>query len=75
MSNYRGITLGSVIAKLFAVILEQRIASWAEEHAVNAGTWVCVGESLMSSSLCMHTTAQQYGHYKAYLPSSDASRG
>ena len=36
MSNYRGITVGSVIAKLFAMILEQRIASWAEEHAVKA---------------------------------------
>ena len=34
--NYRGITVGSVIAKLFAMILEQRIASWAEEHAVKA---------------------------------------
>ena len=36
MSNYRGITVGSVIAKLFAMILEQRIATWAEEHAVKA---------------------------------------
>ncbi len=36
MSNYRGITIGFVIAKLFAMILEQRIASWAEEHAVKA---------------------------------------
>jgi hypothetical protein len=36
MSKYRGITIGSVIAKLFAMILEQRIASWAEEHAVKA---------------------------------------
>ena len=36
MSNYRGITVGCVIAKLFAMIFEQRIASWAEEHAVKA---------------------------------------
>ena len=36
MSNYRGITVGSVIAKLFAMILEQRIASWAEDHAAKA---------------------------------------
>ena len=36
MSNYRGITVGSVIAKLFAMMLEQRIASRAEEHAVKA---------------------------------------
>ena len=36
MGNYRGITVGSVVAKLFAMILGQRIASWAEEHAVKA---------------------------------------
>ncbi len=36
MSNYRGITIGSVIAKLLAMILEQRLASWAEKHAVKA---------------------------------------
>ena len=38
MGNYSGITAGSVVAKLFAMILEQRIASWAahEEHAVKA---------------------------------------
>ncbi len=36
MGNYRGITVGSVVAQLFAMILEQRIASWAEEHAVKA---------------------------------------
>ena len=36
MSNYRGIIVGSVIAKLFAMILEQRMVSWAEDHAVKA---------------------------------------
>ena len=36
MSNYRGITVGFVTAKLFAMTPEQRIASWAEEHAVKA---------------------------------------
>ena len=36
MSNYRGITVGSVIAKLFAMILEQRLSAWAESHAVKA---------------------------------------
>ena len=30
----RGITVTSVIAKLLAIVLEQRVASWAEEHAV-----------------------------------------
>ena len=28
--------MGSVVAKLLAMTLEQRIASWAEEHAVKA---------------------------------------
>ena len=36
VSNYGGITSGSVVPKLFANILEQRIATWAEEHAVKA---------------------------------------
>ena len=38
MSNYRGITVGPVFAmiKLFAVIIERRLASWAEEHGVKA---------------------------------------
>ena len=36
MNNYRGITVGFVIAKLFAMILEQRTAPWADEHAVKA---------------------------------------
>ena len=34
MSNRRGITVGSVTAKLFAIIVEQRTASWTKEHAV-----------------------------------------
>ena len=36
MSNYRGISVNSVIAKLFAMILEQRIAKWADERGVKA---------------------------------------
>ena len=34
MSNYRGITVGSMIAELFAVMSQQRIASQAEHHPV-----------------------------------------
>ena len=34
MSNYRGITAGSVIAKLFAMILDHRIAVWAEDEGI-----------------------------------------
>ncbi len=36
MSYYRGITVGSVIAKLFAMILDHRIAVWAEEEGIKA---------------------------------------
>ena len=36
MSNYRGITVGSVIAKLFAMILDHRIAVWAEDEGIKA---------------------------------------
>ncbi len=36
MSNYRGITVGPVFAELSAMIIERRLASWAEEHRVKA---------------------------------------
>ena len=36
MSNYTGITLDSVFATLFAMILEHRLSAWAESHAVKA---------------------------------------
>ena len=36
MSNHRGITVGSVIAKLFAMILDHTIAVWAEDEGVKA---------------------------------------
>ena len=36
MRNYRGITVGPVFANLFAMIIERRLALWAEEHAIKA---------------------------------------
>ena len=36
MSKYQGITVGSVIAKLFAMILNHRIAVWAEDEGIKA---------------------------------------
>ena len=36
MSNFRGIAVGPVFAKLFAMIIEYRLAAWAEEHGVKA---------------------------------------
>ena len=35
-SNYRGITVTSVLAKLFAMILETRLSTWAEGHNLRA---------------------------------------
>ena len=36
MSKHRDITVGSVIAKLFAMILDHRIAVWAEDEGIKA---------------------------------------
>ena len=36
MSNYRGITVGSVIANLFAMMLDHRVAVWAEHEGIKA---------------------------------------
>ena len=36
MSNYQGISVGSVFAKLFAMILDHRIAVWAEDEGIQA---------------------------------------
>ncbi len=34
--NYRGITVGLVLAKVFAMILKARLSSWAEERGLRA---------------------------------------
>ncbi len=34
--NYRGITVGLVLAKVFAMILEARLSSWAEKRGLCA---------------------------------------
>jgi hypothetical protein len=36
VDNYRGITVGPVIAKLFAMVLESRLSSWAERKGIRA---------------------------------------
>lgn len=35
-NNYRGITVTSVLAKLFAMVLEARMSAWAEENCMRA---------------------------------------
>jgi hypothetical protein len=34
--NYRGITVGLVLAKLFAMILDKRLSEWVEQHGLCA---------------------------------------
>ncbi len=36
VDNYKGITVGPVIAKLFAMVLESRLSSWAERKGIRA---------------------------------------
>ncbi len=34
--NYRGTTVGSILAKLFAMIFDKRLSEWAEQHGLRA---------------------------------------
>jgi len=34
--NYRGITVGPILAKLFIMILDKRLSEWAEQHGLRA---------------------------------------
>ncbi len=34
--NYRGITIGPILAKLFAMILDKRLSKWAKQHGLRA---------------------------------------
>jgi len=34
--NYRGITVGPILAKLFAMILDKRLNEWVEQHGLRA---------------------------------------
>ena len=34
--NYRGITVGDIIGKLYATILDQRISTWAESNGIRS---------------------------------------
>jgi len=34
--NYRGITIGPILAKLFAMILDKRLSEWAKQHGLRA---------------------------------------
>jgi len=34
--NYKGIMVGPILAKLFAMILDKRLSEWAEQHGLCA---------------------------------------
>jgi hypothetical protein len=34
--NYRGITVGPILAKLFVMILDKRLSEWVEQHGLRA---------------------------------------
>jgi hypothetical protein len=34
--NYRGITVGLILAKLFGMILDKRLSKWVEQHGLYA---------------------------------------
>jgi len=34
--NYRGITVGPILAKLFVMILDKRLSEWVEQHGLHA---------------------------------------
>jgi hypothetical protein len=34
--NYKGITVGPILTKLFAMILDKRLSEWAEQHGLRA---------------------------------------
>jgi len=34
--NYRGITVGPILVKLFVMILDKRLNEWAEQHGLHA---------------------------------------
>ena len=36
LENYPGITVSTVLSKLYATVLERRISGWAEEHGLRA---------------------------------------
>ena len=36
LGNYSGITVRTVLSKLYATVLERRISGWAEDHGIRA---------------------------------------
>jgi len=54
--NYKGITVGPILAKLFTMILDKRLSEWAKQHGLHAkgqvGFCVNIIALLTSFSYC-----------------------
>ncbi len=52
--NYRGITVGPILAKLFTMILDKRPNEWAEQHGlcVKGQAGFCKIIALLTNSSC-----------------------
>jgi hypothetical protein len=68
--NYRGITVGPVLAKMFAMILESRISQWAETNDLHAKGQVGSRKDFMTTNnlfiLCTLTEQARFQKKKLY---------
>jgi hypothetical protein len=62
--NYRGITVGPVLAKVFAMILEARLSSWTEEKGLRAKGQIGFRKDLrtMDNLYILQTLIEQSTH-------------
>ncbi len=59
--NYRGITIGSILAKLFAMILDKRLSKWAEHYGLRANgqTGFCKDYRTIDQFFILRTLIEQ----------------
>ncbi len=52
IENYKGITMGPVLAKVFTMILEARLSNWAEEKGLRAKGQAVLGKTSAPRITC-----------------------
>jgi len=62
--NYRGITVGPILAKVFAMILEARLSSWAKERGLQARGQACFRKDFRTTDnlYILRTFIEQSAH-------------
>ena len=77
--NYRGITIGTMISKLYATVLERRISSWAEDKGLRASRQagfredhhitdnILIMRTLIESSKALKTSKQHGMLYACFI--------